>query len=65
MNCGILEALARIDPQDVKRYAPACAGVQKLLSPSEMGELFKVIAFGRAIDPPLLGFRNGDRSGRL
>lgn len=65
MNCGILEALARIDPQDIERYAPACAGVQKLLSPAEMGELFKVIAFGRAIDPPLLGFRDGDRSGRL
>lgn len=65
MNCGILDALARIDPEDVKRYAPACAGVQKLLSPAEMGELFKVIAFGRGIDAPLLGFRAGDRRGRL
>jgi len=65
MNCGILDALGRIDPQDVKRYVPACAGVQKLLSPAEMGELFKVIAFGRGIDAPLLGFSGGDRSGLL
>lgn len=65
MNCGILDALARIDPEDVQRYAPACAGVQKLLSPAEMGELFKAIAFGRGIEFPLLGFRSGDRSGLL
>lgn len=65
MNCGLLDALAALDPQDVRRYAPACAAAQKLLSPAEMGELFKVIAFGRGIDPPLRGFRNGDRSGLL
>jgi SAM-dependent MidA family methyltransferase len=65
MNCGLLEELARLDPQDVRRYAPACAGVQKLLSPAEMGELFKVIAFGRGIEAPLLGFRAGDRSALL
>ncbi len=65
MNTGLLEQLGRIDPQDVRRYAPACAGVQKLLSPAEMGELFKVIAFGRSIDEPLIGFQAGDRSGRL
>lgn len=65
MNCGLLEHLGRIDPQDVRSYAPACAGVQKLVSPAEMGELFKVIAFGRSIDEPLLGFQAGDRSGRL
>ncbi len=65
MNCGVLDALAAYDPNDVARYAPACAAVQKLLSPAEMGELFKVIAFGRGIEPPLLGFRSGDRSGLL
>lgn len=65
MNCGLLEALSALDPQDVARYAPACAAVQKLLSPAEMGELFKVIAFGRDIDAPLRGFRSGDRSGLL
>jgi SAM-dependent MidA family methyltransferase len=38
------------------------AGVQKLLSPAEMGELFKVIALGRGIDGPLLGFESGDKT---
>jgi SAM-dependent MidA family methyltransferase len=33
--------------------------------PHEMGELFKVIAMGRNIDAPLLGFASGDQSRRL
>ncbi|MGH8594951.1 MAG: class I SAM-dependent methyltransferase, partial [Gammaproteobacteria bacterium] len=41
---------------------PLAAGVQKLLSPSEMGELFKVIALGRNVDAPLIGFGQGDKS---
>jgi hypothetical protein len=32
-----------------------------LLSPAEMGELVKVIAFGRGLSPPLRGFVAGDR----
>jgi len=65
INCGIVEALSRIDPTDTARYAPACAEVQKLTSPAEMGELFKAIAFSRGLTQPLLGFRAGDRRGRL
>jgi len=30
-----------------------------------MGELFKVIAIGRELTSPLLGFRQGDQSRRL
>jgi hypothetical protein len=30
-----------------------------------MGELFKVLAVGRGIDQPLLGFSRGDRSDAL
>ena len=65
INCGILDRLSAFDPQQAATYARACAGVQPLLSPTEMGELFKVIAFGRGIDDALLGFRTGDRAGRL
>jgi len=36
-----------------------------LLSPTEMGELFKVIALGRGIDPSLRGFTEGDRAHTL
>ena len=35
--------------------------MQKLLSPAEMGELFKVLALGRGIALDPLGFAAGDR----
>ncbi len=65
INCGITDLLAAQDPADTKRYLPAAAAVQKLLSPSEMGELFKVLAVGKGITEPLSGFSRGDRSAAL
>lgn len=61
VNCGITDILAETDPGDAARYAPLAAQAQKLLSPAEMGELFKVIALGRGVHGPLLGFADGDR----
>jgi SAM-dependent MidA family methyltransferase len=46
-------------------YAPLAAAAQKLLSPAEMGDLFKVIAFSKNMDVPLLGFTSGDKSHTL
>lgn len=60
INCGITELLARVSPQDMASYAPLAAQAQKLLSPAEMGELFKVIAMGKGM-PALLGFARGDK----
>ena len=65
VNCGITELLAAEDHADIARYAPLAASAQTLLSPAEMGELFKVLAVGRGIDQPLLGFAQGDRSQSL
>jgi len=65
INCGITDLLAREDPQDAKRYLPAAAAAQKLLSPAEMGELFKVLAVGRGVTRPLLGFASGNRAHAL
>jgi SAM-dependent MidA family methyltransferase len=65
IDCGILDRLATVPVDDTVRYAKAAAGVQKLLSPAEMGELFKAIAFGRGMDTPLLGFRSGNRRAAL
>ena len=65
INCGITDLLAAEDPADAKRYLPAAAAAQKLLSPAEMGELFKVLAVGKGIDGPLMGFSQGDRSDSL
>lgn len=65
LNCGITELLARERPEDTAVYLPQAAMVQKLLSPAEMGELFKVLSLTRGIDAPLLGFSAGDRTDRL
>ena len=43
IGAGIMQELERISPDDARRYLPAAAAVQKLLSPAEMGELFKVL----------------------
>lgn len=66
MNCGIGELLqARAAAGDEVAAQRAQGAVSVLLSPNEMGELFKVIALGRGIDGPLLGFVRGDRTHAL
>ncbi|OZI50000.1 class I SAM-dependent methyltransferase [Bordetella genomosp. 4] len=65
MNAGLTELLAQYDPADARGYAQAIAPVQKLLSESEMGELFKVLAVGRGITTPLQGFKRADRLAAL
>jgi SAM-dependent MidA family methyltransferase len=61
---GIGELLLRTDPQDAARYLPQASAVQKLVSPAEMGELFKVLVVGKNVSlPPALAA--ADRSHRL
>ncbi|SCY10467.1 class I SAM-dependent methyltransferase [Nitrosospira sp. Nsp13] len=62
INCGVTEILARMPAENVKEYLPAANQLQKLVSPAEMGELFKAIAFGKNISQPLFGFTRGDKS---
>ena len=62
INCGITESLAQIPAENVKEYLPLANQLQKLVSPAEMGELFKAIAFGKNISQPLIGFTSGDKS---
>ena len=54
--CGITDQLGEIDPANAAQYLPLANQVQRLLSPAEMGELFKVLAVGRGMDFQLLGF---------
>jgi len=61
-NNGVMNFLGEVSPDDVKAYAPLSAQVQKLTSPTEMGELFKVIALGKGLEEPLAGFLRGDQS---
>lgn len=65
VNCGITEVLAQANLDNALHYAPIAAEAQQLLSPAEMGELFKVLAVGRGVKPPLLGFSQGERSHTL
>lgn len=65
INCGITELLSATPASDARAYAPLAAQAQKLLSPAEMGELFKVIALGKNFDAPLLGYSRGDKSHTL
>jgi SAM-dependent MidA family methyltransferase len=58
MNCGLVDLMQAAGAAQRNR-------AEKLILEHEMGELFKVIALGRGLDEPLLGFTRGDRSHRL
>ena len=69
LNCGIGELMLgqRVGAGDTASADTNAAdlrargAVNVLLSPNEMGELFKVIALGRGMPAPLLGFARADR----
>lgn len=65
INCGITGVLSQTDPAHTANYLPLAASAQTLLSPAEMGELFKVIALGRGVSGPLAGFARSDRANTL
>jgi SAM-dependent MidA family methyltransferase len=65
INAGITELLESISAEDSANYLPLVASAQKLLSPAEMGDLFKVIAFEKNLDIPFIGFSSGDKSHTL
>src|SRR5574340_442205 len=54
INCGIAGLLQDTPPENLRAYLPLSAQLQKLTSPAEMGELFKVIALARrpVLNPP-------------
>ena len=61
INCGLTEVMERVSPDDTRRYAPLAGAANTLTSPAEMGELFKVLAFGRGVETSLAGFCVGDK----
>lgn len=64
IDAGVGDLLQRIPATDRLRYLPRANELQKLTSPAEMGELFKVIALGTRVALPEKFVRN-DRSHRL
>lgn len=65
INTGITDMLGEIPGRDGRTYAALAGEVQKLTSPAEMGELFKVLALGRGVSQPLIGFSRGDHTRTL
>ncbi|MDZ7593933.1 MAG: SAM-dependent methyltransferase [Thiobacillus sp.] len=61
LNSGLTELLMQTPPADAAAYLPQANAVQRLVSPAEMGELFKVIALSKGGVAPLAGFARGDR----
>lgn len=64
LDAGIGDLLLRTSPEDQLRYLPQANAVQKLISPAEMGELFKMLVVGKNARLPEKFARN-DRSHRL
>jgi SAM-dependent MidA family methyltransferase len=64
LGAGIGELLLRTHPDDAKAYLPQANAVHQLVSPAEMGELFKVLVIGKDVAlPPQLAA--ADRAHRL
>jgi SAM-dependent MidA family methyltransferase len=61
LNNGLLELLAKQSPGDYR----AQQAVKQLVQPSEMGELFKVMALTKSVQVPLSGFQLHDKRGTL
>ncbi len=61
VDCGIIELLSATSASDAMTYLPLANQANRLLSPAEMGELFKVLAVGRGMGDDLIGFAHCDR----
>ena len=65
-NLGILDLLAAQFPQtDTPSYFQAAQAVNTLTAQHEMGELFKVMAFGKGVAVDWRGFARGDMCHKL
>lgn len=65
LNAGLTGLLMEISPDDAAAYLPQANAVQRLVSPAEMGDLFKAIAWTQGEIAPLAAFARGDRSHTL
>ncbi|MET0266106.1 MAG: SAM-dependent methyltransferase [Duganella sp.] len=50
LGAGIGDLLLRTDPADAAAYLPQSKALHKLVSPAEMGELFKVLVIGKNVE---------------
>jgi SAM-dependent MidA family methyltransferase len=61
LNAGLTELLMQTPPADAAAFLPQSNAVQRLVSPAEMGDLFKVMGLGKGLEVSLAGFARGDR----
>ena len=65
INCGITQLLERAGPLNAaagaRDYLAQSNQAQRLLSPAEMGELFKVLAVSKGVSEDWIGFTAGNR----
>jgi SAM-dependent MidA family methyltransferase len=64
LAAGLANRLLQTSPSDHRQYLPKTNAVQKLTSPAEMGELFKVLVVGKGVELPD-HFNRADQSHRL
>ncbi len=64
MDSGLMFELAE-SSRPVQQQLNLSSEIKRLTLPSEMGEVFKVIAFGRGMDESPSGFAGGNRAGQL
>ena len=58
ISCGLAVLVSGGDPNMTLSRLKATSAVHRLISPAEMGELFKVLAIGKGYEGPLLGFQS-------
>jgi SAM-dependent MidA family methyltransferase len=58
ISCGLAVLVSSGDPTATLSKLKASSAVHRLISPSEMGELFKVLAFGKGLEEPILGLQS-------
>jgi SAM-dependent MidA family methyltransferase len=58
ISCGLAVMVAGGDPNMTLSRLKVTSAVHRLISPSEMGELFKVLGIGRGVEWPLQGFQS-------
>ena len=58
ISCGLGSLVADKDPTMTLSRLKGTSALFRLINPAEMGELFKVLGFGKGMDGPVLGFQS-------
>ncbi|MGZ5045624.1 MAG: class I SAM-dependent methyltransferase [Usitatibacter sp.] len=58
ISCGLAVLVSAGDPTMTLSRLKGTSAVHRLIGPSEMGEFFKVLAFGKGMGGPILGFQS-------